>query len=123
MFIKVTLFQETLTDHFPFPEKSPLFPVFVLSFVDILDSSQMFDGNTAMPKIITWMKVQQVCNAQHHMGFSLGLDWTLVLGLYNHIFKSSYLQMFYKIDVLKNFTKFTAKIRVGDIFVFKSQVK
>ena len=53
MFMKVTLFQETLTDHFPFPEKSPLFPVFVLSFVDILDSSQMFDGNTAMPKIIT----------------------------------------------------------------------
>ena len=57
------------------------------------------------------------------MGFSLGLDWTLVLGLYNHIFKSSYLQMFYKIGVLKNFTKFTANVRVGDIFVFKSQVK
>ena len=57
------------------------------------------------------------------MGFSLGLDWTLVLVLYNYIFKSSYLQMFSKIGVLKNFTKFTANVRVGDIFVFKSQVK
>ena len=69
-----------------------------LNVLLVVISSQIFE--------FEWT-VQHMCKARHHMDFFQNLERALALD--NRISKSSCLQMFYKIDTLKDFVKFTEK--------------
>ena len=86
---------------------------FLGAFPDVLlviISSQIFE--------FEWT-VQHMCKARHHMNFFQNLERAVALD--NFISKSSCLQMFYKIVVLKNFVKFTEKCQCRSLFAKKLQ--
>ena len=86
---------------------------FLGAFPDVLlviISSQIFE--------FEWT-VQHMCKARHHMNFFQNLERAVALD--NFISKSSCLQIFYKIGVLKNFVKFTEKCQCRSLFAKKLQ--